>query len=555
MKWVKIISIALLTTAFVASMSVIMPSGSKYCYENSCGVYFWGAHEHDSVWHLAVISNLLNHFPFEMPNMSKTPIAGYNYLMDIVIAVLVFISKIDGSIWYFKILPVLWFGMISYLSFKFATSYRKSKTYPIFVWLFLFFGSSFSYFIKWYQTGNIWGGSSVISMQALQNMLNPQFAWSLIPLFMLLIGFNRSKRTTLDYLLYGVYSAIAIGLKFYTGMAMLAIIAFDLLITMMADKKKLLPVIINGFIVVALAGLSICIFYNPGSSTGFPFIWKPWETINPIIEDNNLFYLPTWAERLYAYKGMKLIGIEILVLIIFTVFNFGTRFIALFGNMISDKNTMERSKRLVIFGSVITALLSIMLTQRGVWWNTVQFLYVSLFLTGLLAAEGLDKIWQIKNNWGKIGVIGLIVLTIPNNLDIFRLFSSSPGSSYIKADEIEALQRLGKEKDGVILTPLFLSQARNVDEAELPNKYDTAYISAYSGKQTYLTDLIQLKLSNVEYQDRIHAISRFDCEILRQVDYVYEYKNNQYVKGFNYCGISLHAIIENDAVSIYQINK
>lgn len=553
MKWLKVISIALLATAFIAMMSVIMPSGSKYCYANSCGIFFWGAHEHDSVWHLAVINNLLAHMPFEMPNMSGTPIAGYNYLMDIVIAVLVVASKIDASIWYFKILPIAWFVIISYLSYKFAKSYRKSNTYPIFAWLFLFFGSSFSYLIKWFQTGSIWGGSSVISMQALQNMLNPQFAWSLIPLFLLLIGFNQDKRSSRDYLLYGVYTAIAVGLKFYTGVAMLAIIAFDLLLSMIVEKKKILPVVLNGLSVLVLTGLSIWIFYSPGTSGEFPFIWKPWATINPIIEDKNLFYLPAWAERLYAYQGIKLIGVELLVLGVFIILNFGTRFLSVFGNLLADSNTNPRSKRVIGFGAIVTAVLSILLIQRGVWWNTVQFLYVSLFLTGLLASEGLDRLWQTKKAWGKVVVISLIVLTIPNNLDVVRSFTHFPGIGYIKEAETQTLDKLKTLPSGTILTPPFSYRFQLSELAEISHKYDTAYISAYSGKQTYLADLIQLELTNISYQDRLQKVNRFDCQILSEVKYIYEYSDNNFASKFRVCDRKIETVIKNEIVTVYSV--
>lgn len=553
MKWLKIVSIALLATALVATMSVIMPSGSKYCYGNSCGVFFWGAHEHDSVWHLGVINNLLTHTPFEMPNMSGNTIAGYNYLLDIVVALLVWVSRVDTSIWYFKVLPLIWFGTISYLSYVFAKTYRKSHTFPIFVWLFLFFGSSFSYAIKWYQTGSIWGGSSVISMQALQNMLNPQFAWSLIPLFLLLIGFNAGRREYKDYMFYGLYTAIAIGLKFYTGTAMLAIIAFDLVLSLSSDKKKILTLVLKGLSVLALTGLSIWIFYSPGTSSGLPFIWKPWATINPIIEDKNLFYLPTWAERLYAYHGIKLIGIELLVLAIFVVFNFGSRIVALFGITGGDENTNERSRKIIIFGSIVTAFLSVTLIQRGVWWNTVQFLYVSLFLTGLLASEAMDRLWQTRHVLRKVAVVGIVALMIPNNIDIVRSFTHFPGTGYIKSAEVETLERLKNLPAGAILTPDFSHKSQSGELAEIPHKYDTAYISAYSGHQTYLADLIQLELTNIDYQDRLKMVRSFDCKVLDEVGYIYEYRDSEFASKFRVCNHQIETIVENDVVTVYQV--
>ena len=33
----------LIIVAFVSYMLTIMPSGSEYCFGNSCGLFFWGA--------------------------------------------------------------------------------------------------------------------------------------------------------------------------------------------------------------------------------------------------------------------------------------------------------------------------------------------------------------------------------------------------------------------------------------------------------------------------------------------------------------------------------
>lgn len=555
MKTNKVVMILILVLGFVLSMSMIMPSGSQYCFNNLCGVFFWGAHEHDSVWHLAVINNLFHHFPFEMPNMSKVTIAGYNYLMDIVIATLAKLTWISSSTLYFKILPPLWFGLMSYLSIKFATTYhKKSSTYPALVLFFVFFGSSFSYVLNLHRLGSIWGSSSVLSMQSAQAMLNPQFAWSLIPILLVLIGLNQGKRKMQNYWLYGVYAMIAMGLKFYTGTALLIIIATDLVIELLKKKKIVLSMLIGPMMVALMCLLSIIIFYSPGKSGGFPFSFKPWATVNPIIEDQSLFYLSNWAQRLYEYRGIRLAMLEIVVLIIFTVLNFGSRIFGIVANIGRSPAERPTNEPLLAVTAGVTFLMSILLVQRGVWWNTVQFLYVSLFLSGLIAASGLDNLLTKYRRMGISLIIVTVLLTIPNNLDLARSFIHVPGTGYITQVEMAALTQLKTLPAGVILSPIFEPRAQRGSIGELPRKYDTGYISAYTGKQTYLADLIQLQLTNIEYLDRKTELSSFDCKILGEVKYIYEYKDSEYASQFDRCGVSIKRIIDNEAVSVYQVN-
>lgn len=555
MKTNKVVMIIVLVLGFVLSMSMIMPSGSRYCFNNLCGVFFWGAHEHDSVWHLAVINNLFSRYPFQMPNMSGTLISGYNYLMDIVIAALAKISPISSSTWYFKILPPVWFGIISYLSIKFAKTYHKdSKTYPTFVLFFVFFGSSFSYLLNWHRLGNIWGASSVLSMQSAQAMLNPQFAWSLIPILLLLIGLNQDKRSYRDYLLYGFFGLIAMGLKFYTGAAFLVIVGTDILIQSIKLRKITLSNILNLAIVLVMSIISVLIFYSPGSSTGLPFSFKPFATVNPIIEDQSLFYLSIWAQRLYEYKGLRLAILELVVLAIFTILNYGSRIFGIIANFKKDKSKTPPTQTLLVVTSLVTFLLSILLVQRGVWWNTVQFLYVSLFLSGLLAASGMDKLFRAKGSMGYALIAVTILLTIPNNLDLARSFIHFPGTGYISKNEIDALSKLKKMENGVVLTPLFEPRPQLEIVNQLPRKYDTGYVSAYSNKQTYLTDLIQLQLTNIDYTSRKAKLQAFDCSVLGDVKYLYEYKDSEYVQRFFDCGTKLDRVIENEEVSVYRVN-
>ncbi len=545
MKWNQLILWLVIALAFVFQMLVIVPSGSRYCPDRQCGVYFWGAHEHDSVWHLAVSETLFNNIPFQMPNMSDTLIKGYNYLLDLTVATLSLVTTIPDNIWFFKLLPIVWFGVMITLCFRLANVMRKSATLPIYLIFFVFFGSSFSYLINLFQRSSLWGASSLLSMQALQNMLNPQFAYSLIPLLFMIIMIGEKKRSYNDYLVFGILTAIAIGLKFYTGLVMAIMIGSDLIITIVKDKGERWSSMIKGLIILVLTALSVFIFYSPGNSGGSPLIFSPLTTVNPIIEDRSLVYLPKWAERLYSYQGIKLFIVEFFVLILFIAMNYGTRILSMFGALVKDDRSNVGLIKFIWIGAIASLLLSILFIQRGVWWNTVQFLYVSLFLSGIIAANTLDLLHRMNSFYSKIVIALIIILTIPTNLDVIKTFTTYPGSSYIKDEELQGLQFLRDQDKGVVFTGNFLSRPAL--------RYDTAYIAAYSQKNTYLSDEIQLELTNIDYQKRQEMALSFDCEVLEQVDYLYELSNNLYISEFGECGRKNEKIFENSTVKIYKV--
>ena len=107
----------ILSTAFLLYMLVIVPSGSRYCMDGRCGIYFWGAHEHDGVWHLALIESAFRTIPFTFPVLIGQALGGYNYFIDIVLYLLTFLG-LSASFLYFKIQPIVWFGVFSMLLYR-----------------------------------------------------------------------------------------------------------------------------------------------------------------------------------------------------------------------------------------------------------------------------------------------------------------------------------------------------------------------------------------------------------------------------------------------------
>lgn len=546
---------ALILLAFLVQMLVVMPSGSNYCSNNLCGIYFWGAHEHDGIWHLALINSAFESWPARFPTFSSALLSGYNAMLDIGLYAIKAITGISASFLYFKLVPFLWFGAMIIVWKKFANIFSKNKWYSLALFFFIFFGNSLSYIFKLFHEGSIWGASGTLSMQSPQMLTNIQFALTLPLIGLLLLIFMKAKTSTRDYLGLFVINFLIMGLKFYGGVVSLLMSTVFSLVLMY--QKKLKESVLSGLSSVIGFALATWLFYNPQDTLGgTPILsWRPMATIHTIIEEASLFYLPAIANlrnNLYLGEGgVRLWLIELATLAIFIVFNYGTRIIGISSIKAKPINWIIGS------GIVGGLLLNILFVQRGEWWNTVQFLYYSLFLAGIFAAQTMS-LWLEGSKTKLVLATSIIFLTLPNAFDTVRIFASYPPQSYISKHEIEALESLGALEEGVVLAlPLQVIPSSSTEYPKpLYRRYDTAYVSAYSGKQTYLNDLVQLRLTDIDYTERLNLVTRADCQVLEEIKYIYSAGDNPEIEIYQSCpDYKMSEISLNQEVAIFEVSR
>lgn len=540
----------------IASLIVIVPSGMSRCSDSGCGDYYYGAHEHDGIWHIAVSEMLINSRNWQMPTFAGESLTGYNYGIDLLVAGLSRATTISTKDWYFRGLPLLWGVGIIYYLLQFAKRYRPTTSYPWFLLIFSFFGSSFSYALNLFHNGVIWGSSGLLSMQALQVMTNPQLGLSLLMLLIyltrLMSGYKDSYK---ESMILGLLTGVALALKFYTGVIFAFIIFVNFIMETKADSKQWFKVI-SRHLVMAIPVFLVAFWLYQPSGKPFPLVWKPFATVAPIIEDSQLFYIPIWAQRLYTTSGVALLGLNLLITIIFIVMNYGLRIASIFVPLVKAGVESRRIRILLITGSIMGLLISVLFVQTGIWWNTVQFLHVSLFLSGIIAAEVYDQLYVgAKRQAIKISlVVALLAVLLPNNLDVIRTFTSSKGTSYISEQEIEALNHLRELPEGVVFTSLFKPGEQIASSIPLlSHRFDTAYVTAYTGKVTYFSDLTQLQLLSIPYKERENLVANYDCRILKEVDYLYEEHRNRYLHLFSGCSAELRERFRNELVTIHEI--
>ena len=505
----------LIGIGFFAYLLITFPSGSYYCFNHQCGIYFWGAHEHDAIWHLAVVETAFSQWPPRHPVFAGATLSGYNFFLDLMIFILAK-TGIPAIIWYFKILPVIWFILYTFLSLKLAEKINKSYWFRVFFLFFNYFGASFALFFTLYHKKSIWGSSSIMASQPLLSLVNLQFAFSLIFILLTLITFFEKNKIK-KILIYSIIIFINLALKFYGGVVNLFLI-FGLILI---EKNKLKEKLFSSFFIGAFAFISLLIFYQPFSAakTGLPLIFSPFAMVHNLIEEKDLFYLPSLVNaRYFLYEkglGPRLLAIEFFSSFLFLFFNFGVRFFGLLYFLIGFFYKKINRFHLIIFLTIIfSCLLTIFFIQKGIWWNTIQFTYYGLFLANIFTALFLmEFVYQRKIKF-LILVVFLILINIPENIDVLKGFNPLKRTGFIDKKELETLNFLKKKEDGIIFAP-----SLNGDTIHK----ESAYVSAFTGKPTYFNDLHVLEITGVDWRNREKEIANIDKINLEELPVRYFY--------------------------------
>lgn len=553
---VSLISGLVILISAVVVLPTTLTSGLQYCEkDSSCSIQFWGAHEHDGVWHMAVATMLMNEKGQVMPTLSGVALTGYNILLDWLLAIASSISGFMIVDWYFRIIPLIWFIGFILMIYKLQKAYLLKPYFAPIAIVFGMLGSSFSYLLTLAKNSSLIGSSSLLSMQSALTLFNPQLGLSLLCILGYLILISKKKNGAVDYLQIGLLLALALGLKVYTGIVMSFMIFGWVASQLTKEKKEVGKYLIRILFLSLPPVIVLAFFYYPGNGN-FPFFWKPFAPVTPLVEDQSLLYIPQLANRLYSEKGIALFIIQLIITILFVIMNFGTRIVGML-YLFFSKRMISRLEHQLVIGAVVGFLASILLIQRGVWWNTVQFLHVSLFFGGMLAALGITTLFEKNTKLSWVMGVFVILLTIFPNIDVMRTYLRYPGSSKITSQEYEALKVLEKLPEGVVYTaPFVRTELPQSNPPLLSEAHDTAYITAYTGKQVYLADQIQLELLSLPYADRLSMMQRHDCRILNDVTYLYERKSEPYVNKFSACdNQSFRTIFENEEVKIVIVEE
>lgn len=512
-------ALVLIFTGTLSWSLTMVKSGIVYEY----GAGFWGPNGHDGIWHIA-LSQGLARGSWEMPIFAGEVIKNYHIGFDLILAALNKITFIPPSILYFQVLPPLLALGIGLSVYNFVATWKKSKQAAFWATFFVYFSGSWGWLVTLVKNGSIDGESLFWAQQAMSTLVNPPFAFSLIILFSAL-GIlakyanksNKKLQLKKKYLglaafLFGVlvqvkvYAAIlALGGLFVAGMWRL-----------IKKRRNLVIKVFSGSLV-----FSVLLFLPLSSGAEKTITFKPFWFLETMMSFNDRLGWNKFGEAMVNYKmggiWLKAVLAYVAAFTIFIIGNIGIRIVALaYVYKIIRKKLKLDYLDLLIFTVIVGGITYPMLfVQSGTAWNTIQFFYYSLVFMGVLAGIQLsDWLTMLKKGKRRFVLMSVVVLlTVPIIYATLRHYLPARPPAMVSINELEALEFLRSQEDGVVLVLPFNRTVAQEVKIEPPRPLflyeSTAYVSAYSNKPSYIEDEVNLEITGYNWRERRSKLVEF----------------------------------------------
>jgi hypothetical protein len=553
-RWLSLLVLSVGTVVWSLTM---VRSGLNYSF----GIGFWGPNAHDGVWHLSLAQGL-SRFNLGLPIFAGEKIVNYHIGFDLLLALVHRISFIPISVLYFQIFPPLFAFLIGFLTCKLVGEWTKSYRTAVWSLFLVYFGGNFAYIITLARGEGLSGESMFWAQPSTSTLLNPPHALSLIVILLGIYYLNKYYRSNekryliFSSLLFGILAQI----KIYAAVLALGglfVISFWQLFS--HRRKTFLRVFLLSLVIGLLVSLP---FIKSEKLVGFAPFWM----IETMFAFGDRVYWPKMYEAMINYKAsfnlLKGTAAYLFAFAVFVLGNLGVRlvFLAEFKNI---KRDIKEFNWLTVFFYLIVILGFIfpnIIVQKGTPWNSIQFSYYSIFFASLLAAKFLANLKVNKY----LLTLGILILAAPTTLSSLKHYLPKYPQAKLPREEVFALEFLKAKEDGTVLKASIYNPDLIKPEAPIPlYLYDsTAYVSAYSGKDVYLEDTVNLNILGYDVKEREDKLREFlsnpnsqggiDFLKSNKIRYIYRLKViSQVSLDEEYLGLA--NIFDNSKVTIYEV--
>ena len=478
------LTVGLICTA-VLTLTVIK-SGLIYPF----GLGFWGPNGHDAVFHLSLIEKFAQSpFNLDHPQYAGVKLTNYHFVFDYFSGIISRLFNIPSTTLYFRFLPLVFGIILVFLLGKLMTKWSYSPLEKTLGFILVFLSGSFGFIPKLLTGQDIFTGESAFwANQSASLFLNPPFVLSLIFLILFLLNLPpEGKIKPLQFIKLVILGALLSQTKVY---------AFVLLVMALFVCRRF-----KLMFVIGLFGALISLPFS--SLSGTPFIFDPLWFPRSLFASYDRFYWPKFVQAWQAYEAsgnyLKLLAVNIFATLAFIVGNLGIRFLGLFG---LTKKPIDLSQKIIFVVIFVGLVLPLIIVQKVNPWNTIQFMYYSLFFLGLMTAKVISKLRTCF-------LIVVLFLATATSVGTLKDYLGSFSASRVGFSEMQALAVLKNEPKGLVLSPLFKKAEWVATPKPLYSYVSTAYISALSGQPEFMSDTINLDITGFAYQERAREIQRF----------------------------------------------
>lgn len=538
---------------------------SGLCIEKGCstGIGFWGPNGHDGIWHISLSEGLGRSLSLEMPVFAGEKIKNYHLGFDYLLSFLNKETTLPTSFLYFQVLPPILAFLIGFLSYKLVHLWKKSKKAALWSTFFVYFGGGFGWIMTLIREGQINGESLFWAQGAFSTLINPPYALSLVLILTGLIFFLKFKEK--PNVINGLFAVLSFGVlaqvKVYASILILAALFAVCLYEYLKNKNWRLFLVFLGVLAV-----SLLLTFSFNKNIEQILVFRPFWFLETMVGTVDRLYWPKFYSALTTYKmgqiWFKLIPAYFLAFAIFLIGNLGTRIIAFFqiAKLGKDLKKISVLDIFIITTIDVGLLIPLFFIQKGTSWNTIQFFYYSLFFSAFYAGTFVS---ELKNKTAKLLIpFAVLIMAVPTTVATLRHFLPSRPPAKVTALEKEALLFLRGQRDGIVLTYPYDAKKAKEAEANPPRPLylyeSTAYVSAYSGKVSFLEDEVNLDITGYDWKQRRVLVEEFfaqSCNLtnnsfltINNISYLYLVKGQNSV--FETARTGLTKIFENGEVII-----
>lgn len=543
----------------------MVKSGWSYAY----GLGFWGANGHDGVWHIALAESL-SRGSRGMPVFAGETLKNYHFGFDLLVALLHKITQIPVTNLYFQIIPPLLALFIGLLTYWFTLSWTNSKIAAFWATFFVYFGGSWGWVVTLFREGSLGGESMFWSQQSVSTLVNPPFALSLVFILLgliLLLKFLKAN-STFYMLLATLFFGLLIQIKVYASVLVLGSLVVAGIFEVVRERRYNIIRVFLGTLIV-----SIILFLPFNKNPGSLLVWQPFWFLETMMGlTDRLGWLKFYSAMTnYRMGGMliKAIPAYFIAFLVFWLGNLGSRVIKEL-LLIKWLKDIKRISWVEIFiASVILGgvLIPMFFLQKGTPWNTIQFMYYTLFFSSILAGVALSEWIQKSSVTAYYYTVTLVVLlTIPTAIGTLSdVYLPSRPPAMVSNEELAALKFLSDQPQGIVLAYPFDRIKAKEAEINPPRPLylyeSTAYVSALAKKPVFLEDEVNLDITGYDWKTRRSEAEKFyqslEQNLVREflskndIKYIYWLKSQRATLGEKQLGIE--RIFENEQVDIYRM--
>lgn len=474
---------------FIVSISSAVLSSFTFGQRSNIrtGLTFHTINNHDGIWHLALMESLTHGIPPENPLIRGEKMVGYHYLNDALFVLIHFLTGISLPTLYLRVMPVVLAALFATTTLLLFLQLFPRKVTAYLGATITVLGANFAYLVPLFSPSSKADQSAFWLDQTIHLGVNQQLLLSLSigNIILLLFLWNAKKY----WWLIGFLVAGLVAIKIYGAMLFLPALVIIGTLRYLHKKEWQLLGAVGIAVVIAVPLLQII-----GNKNGFPFFWEPGWFFRTMFESGDRLNFPRWEmmRLAAAQRGdiFRQILLWMIAIVVFFVGNFGIKILGIFALPKMLKKKFDDTKyfwvllALIILESFIAVFFFL---QKGVAWNTIQFLNYAQVPLGILFTQFVVSLRRLK--FPEIILAIALLLMLPSTIQTF--VSDLRPESYIFHPPSETLA-LNSLRTSYLDKELLVGSSLNTN----------SIVPALSGRPVYWADDGVLIVTNNLHQER-----------------------------------------------------